>query len=215
VSTTTLLALLALSFVPLLLMAATSFAKVAVVLSLVRNALGAPEVPSGAVITVLAVILSAYVMAPVAAEIAPRWTAVGARIDLDDVLAGDSRAAVLDALGASKPPLAAFLARNAGKAERALFERLSGRAGPLRASAGDLIVLLPAFLITELKEAFQIGLLVLLPFVIIDLVVSNILLALGMSMLPPGALALPFKLLLFVLADGWYVLSEALVSGYQ
>jgi type III secretion protein R len=215
VSATTLLALAALTLVPLLLMAATSFVKVAVVLSLVRNALGAPEVPSGAVITVLAVILSAYVMAPVAAEIAPRWAAAGGRIDYDDPFAGDSRAAVFEALGASKPPLAAFLARNAGEAERALFERLSQRAASLALAAGDLLVLLPAFLITELKEAFQIGLLVLLPFVIIDLVVGNILLALGMSSLPAAAVALPLKLLLFVLADGWYALSQALVTGYQ
>jgi type III secretion protein R len=215
VSLTTLLALAALSLVPLLLMAATSFVKVAVVLSLVRNALGTPEVPSGAVVTVLAVILSAYVMAPVASEIIPRWAAASPRIDLDDPLAGDSRAAVLDAFGASKPPLASFLARNAGQPERALFLRLAGRAAALAPAGDDLIVLLPAFLITELKEAFQIGLLVLLPFVIIDLVVSNILLALGMVMLPPAAVALPLKLLLFVAADGWYVLSQALVSGYR
>jgi type III secretion protein R len=215
VSAPTLLALVALSLVPLFLMAATSFAKIAVVLSLVRNALGAPEVPSGAVITVLAVILSAYVMAPVAAEIAPRWVAAGPRIDFDDPLSGDSRAAVWDALGASKPLLASFLERNAGQSERALFARLAGRAATFALTADDLMVLLPAFLITELKEAFQIGLLVLLPFVIIDLVVANILLALGMSMLPATALALPFKLLLFVLADGWYVLSQALVAGYQ
>jgi type III secretion protein R len=214
-SASTLLALAALSLVPLLLMAATSFVKVAIVLSLVRNALGAPEVPSGAVITVLAVILSVYVMAPVAAQIAPRWTAAGPRIDWNDPLAGDSRTAVFEALGASKPPLAAFLERNAGKNERALFERLAGRAAPLVLGARDLTVLLPAFLITELKEAFQIGLLMLLPFVIIDLVITNILLALGMSMLPSGAVALPFKLLLFVLVDGWYALSQALISGYQ
>jgi type III secretion protein R len=215
VTSSTLLAIAALSLVPLLLMAATSFVKVAVVLSLVRNALGAPEVPAGAIITVLAVILSAYVMAPVAAEIAPRWAAAAPRIDWDDPLAGASRQAVLDALGQSKPPLAAFLERNAGKNERALFERLAGRAAPLVLGARDLTVLLPAFLITELKEAFQIGLLVLLPFVVIDLVITNILLALGMSMLPASAVALPFKLLLFVMIDGWYALSQALVTGYQ
>ena len=214
-SASTLLALAALTLLPLLLMAATSFVKVAVVLSLVRNALGAPEVPSGAIITVLAVILSAYVMAPVAAEIAPRWVAAGPRIDWNDPLSGASRGAVFDAFAESKPPLAAFLERNAGEHERALFERLADRAAPLVLGARDLTVLLPAFLITELKEAFQIGLLVLLPFVVIDLVVANILLALGMSMLPASAVALPFKLLLFVLVDGWYALSQALVTGYQ
>lgn len=214
-SVSTIVALVALSLVPFLLMTATSFVKLAVVLSLVRNALGVPDVPSGAIVTALAAILSAYVMAPVAAEIVPQWTQASARIDVDDPLAGDSRAALLQALAASKPPLAGFLERNAGAPERALFERLSRRGEPLAAAAGDLIVALPAFLITELKEAFQIGLLVLLPFVVIDLVVTNILLALGMSALSPGVIALPFKLLLFVLVDGWYVLSEALISGYQ
>jgi type III secretion protein R len=214
-SATTLLALVALSLVPLLLMTATSFVKLAVVLSLIRNALGAPEVPSSAIITALAAILSAYVMAPVAAEIAPVWAQASARIDWNDPLAGESRGAVLQALGASKPPLAKFLARNAGQAERGLFERLARRAGAIAPSAEDLTVLLPAFLITELKEAFQVGLLVLLPFVVIDLVMTSVLLSLGMSLLPPTAVALPFKLLLFVLVDGWYVLSEALIASYR
>ena len=214
-SATTLLALAALSLLPLLLMTATSFVKLEVVLSLMRNALGAPEVPSSAIITALAAILSAYVMAPVAAEIAPGWAQASARIDWDDPLAGDSRSALLEALAASKPPLARFLARNAGQAERGLFERLARRAGALAPGAEDLTVLLPAFLITELKEAFQVGLLVLLPFVVIDLVMTSTLLSLGMSLLPPSAVALPFKLLLFVLVDGWYVLSEALISSYR
>jgi type III secretion protein R len=217
-SVTALLALGALSLLPLLMMAATSFVKIAVVLSLLRNALGVPDVPSGAVVTALALILSAYVMTPVAREIAQRTAPAAARIDLEDPLAGASKKAVLDALELGRPPLATFLQRNAGKAERALFVDLARRARPAAQRAevdeNDLSVALPAFLITELKEAFQVGLLVLLPFVIIDLVVASILLALGMSSLPPSAVALPFKLLLFVLVDGWYVLSRALVSGY-
>jgi type III secretion protein R len=215
VTATTLLALAALSLLPLLLMTATSFVKLAVVLALVRNALGVPEVPSGAVITALAAILSAYVMAPVAAEITPHWTEASARIDWDDPLRGASRSAVLDALSRSREPIAAFLKRNAGEAEIALFVRLSQRAATIAGTADDLIVALPAFLITELKEAFQLGLLVLLPFLVVDLVVTNILLALGMSALSPGVIALPFKLLLFVLVDGWFVLSEALIAGYR
>jgi type III secretion protein R len=214
-SATTLLALAALSLLPLLLMTATSFVKVAVVFSLLRNALGAPEVPSSAIITALAAILSAYVMAPVAAEIAPSWAQASARIDWDDPLVGASRGALLEGLAASKPPLARFLARNAGSSERGLFQRLARKAGALAPSAEDLSVLLPAFLITELKEAFQVGLLVLLPFVVIDLVMISILLSLGMTQLTPSAVALPFKLLLFVLVDGWYVLSEALVASYR
>ena len=137
-------------------------------------------------------------------------------VDMNDPLSGESRSAVLDALTLGSAPLSAFLARNAGAAERSLFVGLARKARPSDAPSGDsLIVALPAFLITELKEAFQVGLLVLLPFVVIDLVVSNILLALGMSLLQPSTIALPAKLLLFVLVDGWYVLSQALVAGYR
>lgn len=215
----TLLTLLLLSLVPLLLMTATSFVKVAVVLSLLRNALGIPEIPSGAVVTALALILSAYVMAPVASEIAQRTAPASARVDFDDLLAPDSRKALLEAYELGKVPLAAFLKRNAGGAERGLFLELARKAAPVSARPAfgedDLSVVLPAFLITELKEAFQIGLLVLLPFVVIDLVVASILLALGMTSLPPGSVALPLKLLLFVLVNGWYALSQALVSGYR
>jgi type III secretion protein R len=106
--------------------------------------------------------------------------------------------------------------RNAGTAERTLFLELARRARPQDPPSNEaLLVALPAFLITELKEAFQVGLLLLLPFVVIDLVVANVLLALGMTMLAPSTLALPAKLLLFVLVDGWYVLSQALVAGYR
>ena len=126
---------------------------------------------------------------------------------------------MLEALRAARRRSPAFLKRNAGDAERALFLDLAQRARPSADSSAlsgdELSIVLPAFLISELKEAFQIGLLVLLPFVIIDLVVASVLMSLGMTMLPPSAVALPFKLLLFVLVDGFYVLSRALVSGYQ
>ena len=215
----TLLAIAAFAVLPLLLIAATSFAKLAIVFSLLRNALGAQDVPSGAVVTALAAILSAYVMTPVAAEMAAASAPATARIDVADPLGGSSRGAALDALKLAIPPLAAFLKRNAGDAERTLFIDLARRARPNEpassVSGDELAVVLPAFLITELKEAFQIGLLVLLPFVIVDLVVASLLMSLGMTALPPAAVALPFKLLLFVLVNGWYVLSQALVSGYR
>jgi type III secretion protein R len=216
-SLTTLLAIGALALLPLLLIAATSFAKLAVVLTVLRNALGASEIPSAAIITALAAILSAYVMAPVATQMAQRSAPAGARVDMRDPLSGASRGALLEAVSAAAEPLAAFLERNAGSAEKKLFLDLArrARAGDPGVAGGDIFVVLPAFLITELKEAFQIGLLVLLPFVIVDLVVGSILVAVGMSTLSPAAIALPFKLLLFVLVNGWYVLSEALVSGYR
>jgi type III secretion protein R len=215
-SLSTLLAIGALSLLPLLLMTATSFAKIAVVLSLLRNAFGVQDVPSGAIVTALAAILSVYVMAPVADDMLQRAAPASARIDYDDPLAGESKTAVYEALSLGAAPLSAFLVRNSGAAERALFVELTRKARPADAPKADsLIVALPAFLITELKEAFQVGLLVLLPFVVIDLVVASILVALGMSMLAPGVIALPAKLLLFVLIDGWYVLSQALVAGYR
>jgi type III secretion protein R len=117
------------------------------------------------------------------------------------------------------PPLAAFLRRNAGGAELALFAELGSRTRPGQQApalaADGLLVLLPAFLITELAEAFAVGLLVLLPFVVLDLVIGSILLSLGMSALTPNTVALPFKLLLFVSVDGFSVLSRALIAGYQ
>jgi type III secretion protein R len=217
-SLTTLLAIGALALLPLLLIAATSFAKLVVVLTLLRNALGGSEIPSAAIITALAAILSVYVMAPVATQMVQRSAPAGARVDLRDPLSAASRGALLEAASAASEPLAGFLERNAGAAEKKLFLDLARRAhsgDPGGIVAGGIFVVLPAFLITELKEAFQIGLLVLLPFVIVDLVVGSILVAVGMSTLPPAVIALPLKLLLFVLVNGWYVLSEALVSGYR
>lgn len=211
---TTLLAIGALSLVPLLFIASTSFVKLSFVFSVLRNALGTGQVPSGIVISALAAILSFYVMAPVFAEMAERGAVPAARIDPDALLGAQSVQALAETWTASKAPLQAFLQRNAGERERELFARLARKGGGAGIDAADLRVVLPAFLITELKEAFQIAFFVLLPFLVIDLVVSGILLSLGMFMLSPAVVSLPFKLLLFVLVDGFYVLSEALIAGY-
>lgn len=214
----TLLALGALSLLPFVFMATTSFVKLSVVLSVLRNALGTPEVPSGMIVTALAAILTLYVMAPVGERMAQAAAVPSARVDLEAPLSPPSRAAAWEAFELGKVPLAAFLAKHAGERERALFVDLAKQARPGAAAdavtADDFMVLLPAFLITELKEAFQIAFMVFLPFLVIDLVVANILMALGMTMLTPSTVALPFKLLLFVLVDGWYVLSQALIAGY-
>lgn len=214
----TMAALAALTVVPFLFMAATSFAKISVVLSILRNALGTGQVPSGTILSGLAVILSLYVMTPVGQEIAQVAGPAAARIELSDPSSRGSLDAFLEALDAGEEPLRAFLRRNAGERERELFFDLAreSRTPDTRdeVSADDLLVLLPAFLITELAEAFQIGFLIFLPFLIIDMVVANVLLALGMHMLSPTTVSLPFKLLLFVLVDGWYLLAKALVLGY-
>jgi len=215
-----LMALVVLALVPLLLMAGTSFVKASIVLSILRNALGVQGVLSGAVIVALAALLSAYVMAPVVRDGLRRAAAPIAALDLDAPVAGAQRARVLEALTLAAEPLRAFLERNAGASERQLFATLSisGAAGaaPLATSVdqSDLLVVLPAFLITELKEALQIGLLLLLPFLVVDLVITSVLASLGMTSLSPSTVALPLKLLLFLSVDGFAALSRALVTGY-
>ncbi len=214
----TLLALGVLSLLPFVFMTATSFVKMSVVFSILRNALGAGQVPSGTIVTALSAILTLYVMAPVGAEIVDAVTPIVARVDATEPLAGESAETLFSALRAGKAPLVSFLARNASPRERALFLDLARRARPEATRAEvretDFLVVLPAFLITELTEAFQIGFLVFLPFLVIDMVVANVLLALGMHMLTPTTVSMPFKLLLLVLVDGFYLLARALVLGY-
>ena len=213
----TAVALGALTIVPFILMTTTSFVKISVVFSILRNALGTGEVPSGMVIAALAAILSVYVMAPVGEQIADAAGPAAANIDVNDPF--DDTDALGAALDAGLVPLRAFLERNAGERERALFLDLARQARPAdqqdRVSEDDVLVLLPSFLVTELTEAFQIGFLVFLPFLVVDLVVSNVLMSLGMHMLNPTQISMPFKLLLFVLVDGWYLLARALVLGYS
>ncbi|RLB47139.1 MAG: EscR/YscR/HrcR family type III secretion system export apparatus protein [Deltaproteobacteria bacterium] len=214
----TLIALGALTLVPFAFMVTTSFVKISVVFSILRNALGTGQVPSGMIITALAGLLSLYVMAPVGQEIVTSAGPAIERIDRNNPLEGDSVDALFEAVEVGVEPLRAFLIRNAGARELGLFYDLARQSrGPERADEvgrDDLLVVLPAFLITELSEAFQIGFLVFLPFLVVDMVVSNVLLALGMHMLSPTTVSLPFKLLLFVLVDGWYVLAQALIATY-
>ena len=188
----------------------TSFTKIIVVLSLLRNALGLQQVPPNVVLNGMALVLTIYVMYPVGLQMADN---VG-RIDK----IGSNTAAMLDAANAAKEPLRDFLLKHSSPQERGFFlETLRRGLTPAQAaqlSDRDLIVVVPAFVVNELAVAFQIGFLIFLPFLIIDLVVSNILMALGMMMLSPTTVSLPFKLLLFVLVDGWVKLSHGLVLSY-
>jgi type III secretion protein R len=198
------LALVALALVPLALMTLTSFAKIAVVFSALRNALGGQDVPSSAIVMALALALSVYAMGPVASAIASHAEALppGRR---------DSLAGLLEA---GREPLHAFLARHAGNAETKMLVELSA-GSPEPRSPDDLSVLWASFALNELKEAFQLGFFVYLPFLVIDLVVANALLALGVAGLSPPLVALPFKLLLFVAADGFLLVTRALLLGYR
>jgi type III secretion protein R len=205
----------ALTLLPLAFVASTSFVKVSFVFSILRNALGTGPVPSGLVITTLAIVLSAYVMAPVASAVVSASAASASRIDWERPLSPPSVAALRETWTLGVEPVRRFLHRNSSASARQLFVELGVRAGGVQPPGeADLRVVLPAFLITELEEAFQIGFVVFLPFLVVDLFVANTLLALGMGMLAPSTVSLPFKLLLFVLVDGWYVLSQALVTGY-
>lgn len=207
-----------LGILPFVLLATTSYAKLAIVLGLLRNAFGPGDVPPGSVVLVLATLLTGYIMLPVANQVATAAAPALTRVDPQVPFAGDSGKALSDAFSLGKEPVRRFLDRHAGATERATFAKLLRERLP-EAQQGevtehDLPVVLPAFFITELKEALQLGFLLLLPFFVLDLVIATMLTTLGMQGLPQSVVALPFKLLLFVSVDGFRVLVETLVSGY-
>jgi type III secretion protein R len=213
-----LFAMAALSLVPFALLMTTCFVRIAVVLSILRSAIGTAQVPPGQVLTGLALILTLFVMAPTGERI---YRAVQPVLDLGagaELLSGESVHALAVAGERAAEPLREFLIKHADRRDRALFH---GLALKLRAPAeraaiadSDLLVVVPAFVTSELRRAFEIGFLLFIPFLIVDLVVANLLLALGMHMLSPSSIALPFKLLLFVLADGWHLVIRGLIEGY-
>ncbi len=212
----TLVVVLALvSLVPFVFMGVTAFVKISTVLQIVRSAIGAQSVPSNTVIMALATALTLIAMAPVGQRMFDRAS------PLLRGHSGKEDAATLIEKGveALRDPMSDFLQKNASEKERTRFFAVAKnvRTEAERAKVGpnDLTVLVPAFVVTELTEAFAVGFLIFLPFLVIDLVVANVLLALGMQMLNPAQVSLPFKLLLFVAIDGWGLLAQALVSGYR
>ncbi len=213
----TMLLLAAVGLAALAFLMVSSFVKIAVVLAILRSALGMAQIPPATVVTGLALVLSLYVMAPVGAAMGVKLQPAFAEIS--QTSQGKTKpdtGKILDSATEAAEPLRAFLAKNAHPAERAMFSRMARRRMPNSAAAdpNGFLVLVPAFVVSELSEAFQIGFLLFLPFLIIDLVVSNVLMALGMHMLSPATVSLPFKLLLFVMADGWHLLTRGLVASY-
>ncbi len=206
-------ALAVVSLLPFAFMTVTAFVKIATVLQIVRSAIGAQNVPSNTVIMALAAALTLIAMAPVGDKIAARAAPLFTK-ELPDTVT-----LVRQGVDAVREPMRDFLRSNASDTERARFLDVAknARAPEERAALGadDLTVLVPAFVVTELSEAFAIGFLIYLPFLVIDLVVSNVLLALGMQMMTPTQVSLPFKLLLFVAIDGWGLLARSLVAGYR
>ena len=201
-----------LSLLPFVAMIATSYLKIVVVMSLIRNALGIQSIPPNMVINALAMILTFYIMAPTMSE---SWQIA------KQELAGEQPATVLEteAVAKAAEPFREFLSHHTSDRERAFFvhtaETLWGKDGELASvDPNSFYILLPSFCVSELTKAFQIGFLVYLPFIAIDIIISNILLAMGMMMVSPVTISLPFKLLLFVMVNGWTLLIQGLVRGY-
>ncbi len=231
--------LVGLSLIPFVAMIATSYLKIVVVMSLIRNALGIQSIPPNMVINALAMILTFYIMAPVMSE---SWDAIvasqkeRAANQVAQSATQTSKAPASQAstsqsahpttfdlssidLGKAAEPFRKFLSAHTAPRERVFFvktaETLWSKDGePAVVDPESFWILLPSFCVSELTKAFQIGFLVYLPFIAIDIIVSNILLAMGMMMVSPVTISLPFKLLLFVMVNGWTLLIQGLVKGY-
>ena len=205
-----LLTVIVLALAPFVAVMVTSFTKLVVVLSLLRNALGLQQVPPNVVLNGLALVLSIYVMYPVGTEMSERLQGVNN--------IGSNTQSMLKAADTAKEPLREFLVKNSRALERAFFLKTAQKAlKPEQATTlteRDFLVVVPAFTVSELSVAFEIGFLIFLPFLVIDLVISNILMAMGMMMLSPTTVSMPFKLLLFVLIDGWVKLTHGLILTY-
>jgi type III secretion protein R len=203
----------ALALAPFALIMLTSFVKISVVLSILRNALGTQQIPPNQVITGISLILTVFIMSPV---IEKMYQEAGTEI----IFTETSVAKILDVANKGREPLRQFLERYAHERDRVMFLDLARRmairnkTNPDEIQPTDFRVLIPSFVTSQLTEAFRIGFLLFIPFLVIDMVVSNILQAMGMFMLSPTTISLPFKLLLFVMVDGWALLLKNLVLGY-
>jgi type III secretion protein R len=209
-----LITVVSLALAPFVAVMVTSFTKIVVVLSLLRNALGLQQVPPNVVINGLALILSIYVMYPVLLD---SYAAISQHAGAGPQRTVDARQLV-ELVTSGKEPLRSFLVKHSSERERAFFLHTAQQLlpkDPAQVGAEDFIVIVPAFTVTELTVAFQIGFLIFLPFLVIDLIVANILLALGMMMLSPTTVSLPFKLMLFVFLDGWAKLVHGLILTYR
>lgn len=213
------LALAALALAPFVIMMATSFVKLAVVFALIRNALGTQQIPPNTVVTGLALIMSIFIMIPVAHQ-AYGAAAEVIHTDTNQPLLSQATVKLLGkGIDAAKEPVRAFLIKHTHKKDRQLFFQMAKKmeaneAERAKITDTDLLNIVPAFAISELAESFQIGFVIFLPFLIIDLVIANILLSLGMFQISPITISLPFKLLLFVLVDGWHMIAKGLIVGY-
>ncbi len=200
-----LILLTVLTLAPAIVIMTTAFTRIVIVLSLVRQALGTPQLPPNQVIVGLAMILTFFVMSPTIADIQ--------KTALDPYFA--KKISQQQALNQTMEPIRKFMFKHTQKKDLELFLGLARQPRPKNNQEVPTHVLLPAFIIGELKTAFQLGFMIFLPFLIIDVVVSSMLVSMGMLFLPPASISLPFKLILFVLVDGWHLITRSLVLGFQ
>ncbi len=193
-----------LSLAPSLLVMVTSFTRIVVVLSLLRTALGTQTAPPNAVIVALALFLTGFVMAPVFQTAYE----TGVQPLLAEEIEGQ------EAFDRVSAPFRTFMLAHVREKDLALFVGLAGGEAPATPADAELRTLVPAFMISELRRAFEIGFLLFVPFLVIDLVVASVLMSMGMMMLPPVLVSLPFKLIFFVLVDGWYLVAGSLVESF-
>lgn len=200
-----LLLITVLSLAPAVLILMTGFTRIVIVLSIIRSAIGTPQIPPNQVVVGLALVLTLFVMAPV-------WGTINQEA-LQPYLQGqiDQQTAADRAI----QPLRAFMLRQTREKDLSLFLAISNQPSPATPDDVPTSAIIPAFVISELKTAFQMGFILFVPFLIIDIVVSSALLSMGMMMLPPSLVSLPFKLLLFVMVDGWYLVVRSLVMSFH
>lgn len=209
-----------LSLLPFIIMILTSFLKIVVVLSLLRNALGVQQAPPNQIINGVAFMLSLFVMYPTAMKMYDAAMVVTEKTRTpDSLISPESSTYILSIADAAKEPLKDFLKKNSLVKHQALFYRMAYRTLPEQhrqnLKIDDVMLLVPAYITSQLKDAFEIGVLIYIPFFVIDLVTSNILLAMGMMMLSPVTISMPLKLFLLVMLDGWTLLIEGLVATFR
>ena len=213
-------ALSLMSLLPFIIMILTSFMKIVIVLSLLRSALGVQQAPPNQIINGIAFMLSLFIMYPTAMMMYDAaYDAIAQTKAPDSLIAEGSSAYIITVADQAKEPLRLFLKRNSSVKHHALFYRMAYRVLPENhretLKPDDFMILVPSYITSQLKDAFEIGVLIYIPFFVIDLVTSNILLAMGMMMLSPVTISMPLKLFLLVMLDGWTLLIEGLVHTFR
>ena len=193
-----------LSIAPAILITITSFTRIVIILSLLRHALGIPQTPPNQVIVALSLFLTFFIMKPVFEDVHKNAIQPYLKKEIGD----------MEALERAKQPIKKFMLSNTRKEDLKLFLDIA-KEKPQKPEDINMLTLIPAFMISEIKTAFEVVFVIFLPFIIIDLLIASILMSMGMMMIPPMLISLPFKLVLFILADGWELLTKALIESYR